>query len=82
MLLGELTQDVIRHGSFSSVKALVKDIESYLAQRNLNPKSYKWKGRGEDILRKIQCARQALEAQEKLIPSINGHYNTTCTIDE
>ncbi len=60
---GELTQDVIRDGSFSSVKALVKDIESYLAERNRNPKPYKWKARGEDILRKIQRARQALEAE-------------------
>ena len=55
---GELTQDVIRDGSFTSVKALVKDIESYLAERNRNPKPYKWKARGEDILRKIQRARQ------------------------
>ncbi len=61
---GELTQDVIRDGSFSSVKALEKDIESYLAERNRNPKPYKWKARGEDILRKIQRARQALEAEQ------------------
>ena len=61
---GELTQDVIRDGSFSSVRALVQDIESYLAERNLNPKPYKWKAKGEDILRKIQRARQALEAQQ------------------
>ena len=54
---------MIRDGSFSSVKALVKDIESYLAERNRNPKPYKWKARGEDILRKIQRARQALEAE-------------------
>ena len=61
---GELTQDVIRDGSFSSVRALVQDIESYLADRNLNPKPYKWKAKGEDILRKIQHAREALEAQQ------------------
>jgi transposase len=61
---GELTQDVIRDGSFSSVRDLVEDIESYLAERNLNPKPYKWKAKGEDILRKIQRARQALEAEQ------------------
>lgn len=61
---GELTQEVIRDGSFSGVRALVQDIESYLAERNLNPKRYKWKAKGEDILRKIQRARQALEAQQ------------------
>lgn len=59
---GELTQDVIRYGSFNNVRKLVKDIESYLADRNLKPKPYKWKAKGEDILRKISRARQALEA--------------------
>ena len=61
---GELTQEVIRDGSFASVRELVKDIECYLAQRNLNPKPYKWKAKGEDILRKIQHAKQVLETQQ------------------
>jgi transposase len=60
---GELTSDVIREGSFASVLELVKDIESYLAERNLNPKPYKWKASGEEILRKIQRARLALEKE-------------------
>ncbi len=60
---GELTQDVIRDGSFGSVRELVKDIEHYLAERNRNPKPYKWKAKGEEILRKIQRAKEALEAQ-------------------
>lgn len=59
---GEITQDVIRHGSFDNVRKLTKDIETYLADRNLNPKPYKWKAKGEDILRKINRARQTLEA--------------------
>ena len=57
---GELTQDVIREGSFTSVRELVRDIESYLAERNLNPKPYKWKAKGEEILRKIQRAKTTL----------------------
>ena len=61
---GELSQDVIREGSFSSVRALVQDIESYLAARNLDPKPYRWKAKGEDILRKIQRARQSLATQQ------------------
>lgn len=61
---GELTSDVIRDGSFSSVRQLVGDIETYLVDRNLNPKPYRWKASGEEILRKIQRARTALEAQE------------------
>jgi len=60
----ELTEDVIAEGSFASVKELITDIESYLVQRNQNPKRYTWKAKGEEILRKIHRARQALEAQQ------------------
>jgi transposase len=59
----ELTQDVIRDGSFTSVRELIADIMSYLAARNLEPKPYRWKARGEEILRKIQRARETLAAQ-------------------
>ena len=45
----DLTQEVIREGSFDSVRALVADIERYLADRNLMPKPYKWKATGEAI---------------------------------
>ncbi|HKI46420.1 MAG TPA: hypothetical protein VKA08_13915, partial [Balneolales bacterium] len=61
---GELTQEVIREGSFSSVRALVEDIEAYLAERNLEPKPYKWKAKGEVILHKIHRARETLEGQK------------------
>ena len=54
----DLTNDVVREGSFTSVRQLVRDIETYLAERNLNPKPYKWKAKGEEILRKIQKAKQ------------------------
>jgi transposase len=57
---GELTQDVIREGSFTSVRELARDIEAYLADRNLNPKPYRWRAEGEVILRKIHRAREAL----------------------
>lgn len=60
---GELTQDVVREGSFSSVRELVGDIEAYLDQRNLKPKPYRWKAKGADILRKIQRARESLDRQ-------------------
>ena len=63
---GELTQDVIREGSFGSVKELAGDIATYLAERNLNPKPYKWKAKGEEILRKINRAKEALEVQKAL----------------
>ena len=53
----DLTNDVVRDGSFTSVRQLVRDIETYLAERNLNPKRYQWKAEGEEILRKIQKAK-------------------------
>lgn len=60
---GELTQDVIRDGSFENVRQLVRDIEDYLVDRNLAPKPYRWKADGEEILRKIRRAREVLESQ-------------------
>jgi hypothetical protein len=35
----------------------------YLAERNLDPKPYRWRAKGADILAKIQRARQAMEGQ-------------------
>jgi transposase len=57
----DITQDCIRDGSFGSVKELVRDIEAYLAKWNLNPRAYRWKADGEEILRKIHKARAKLE---------------------
>jgi transposase len=60
----DLTADVIRAGSFASVKELVGDINAYLAERNAAPKPYKWKAKGEAILAKIHRARAALDKIE------------------
>jgi len=65
----DLTQDVVREGSFGSKQELVDDINSYLAERNLNPKRYIWKARGAEILAKIQKARAALENQKCIVNS-------------
>ena len=59
----DLTRNVVREGSFRSVRHLVQDIESYLADRNEHPKPYKWKAAGSDILAKIHRARAAMTAQ-------------------
>jgi transposase len=58
----DLTGDVIRAGSFTSVNDLVRDINAYLAERNAAPKPYRWKASGTDILAKIRRARAALAA--------------------
>jgi transposase len=63
----DLTEDVVRQGSFESVQELVQSITHYLAERNLNPKPYVWKAKGADILTKIQKARAALEEQKCLV---------------
>jgi hypothetical protein len=39
------------------VSELVRDIEAYLAERNANPRPYKWKPQGAAILDKIKRAR-------------------------
>jgi transposase len=57
----DLTYDVIRAGSFASIRELVRDIKGYLAERNANPKPYKWKAKGEAILEKIRRARAVLD---------------------
>ena len=61
---GELTSEVVREGSFQSLRELVRSIESFLAERNQNPKKYVWRASGLKILEKIQRAKQALAAAE------------------
>jgi len=56
----DLTEQVVREGSFRHVKELCDSILTYLAEHNANPKPYTWNAKGEEILRKIQRARQAL----------------------
>lgn len=55
----DLTGDCIREGSFTSVAELVRSINEYLANRNLNPKRYVWRAQGAQILAKIQRAKLA-----------------------
>jgi transposase len=62
----DLTEDVVREGSFGSVRELVQAMETYLTQRNLAPKRYVWKKRGEEILAKISRARTAQAAASQL----------------
>lgn len=61
----DLTVDCIRDGSFTSIGDLVRSMEAYLAQRDLEPRRYLWKAEGAEILRKIQRAKEALEAANR-----------------
>jgi transposase len=60
----DLTREVVRGGSFASVRELVDDIWRYLTDRNANPQRYVWRAKGEEILRKIQRAREAQQRAE------------------
>ena len=63
----DLTEDVIRSGSFASVNELVADIEAYLKDRNADPKPYRWKAKGVEILAKIKRARVALDKAKEVM---------------
>ncbi len=56
----DLSQDVVLPGSFTSVQELKDAIFGYLDERNLAPKRYVWKAKGEEILAKIKQARERL----------------------
>jgi len=64
----DITNDVIRDGSFCSVKELENSINNYLKMRNETPKRYVWKKKGEDIFRKINKARKMLGWDEYNVP--------------
>lgn len=49
--------------SFSSVRELETSITTFLALRNAQPTRYVWNAKGEDILNKIQRAREAMVSQ-------------------
>ena len=66
----DITEDVVRDGSFTSVGQLVQAMADYLAERNLSPKRYVWKAKGEEILAKIQRAKAAQARQNDNIQSI------------
>lgn len=57
----DLTGDVIRAGSFTSVNDLAGDIKTYLVERNAAPKPYVWRADGADILAKVKRARTTLD---------------------
>jgi DDE superfamily endonuclease len=59
----DLTEFITEKG-FASSRELADAIIAFLAERDKNPRRYVWKAKGEDILRKINAARQALAARQ------------------
>jgi hypothetical protein len=54
--------EFITEKSFASTRELAGAIIAFLVARNDNSRRYVWKAKGEDILCKIDAARQALAA--------------------
>jgi transposase len=60
-LFAEITRQRIRRGAFNSVDDLTGAIEAWLADRNANPKPFRWTAKADTILEKNRRARMALE---------------------
>jgi transposase len=60
-LFAEITRQAIRRGVFKSVADLDAAIEIWLADRNANPKPFKWTAKASTILDKNARGRRALE---------------------
>ncbi|QHD65764.1 IS630 family transposase [Sphingobium yanoikuyae] len=61
-----LSQKQIKRGAHSSVKALIKDIESFIEKHNVNPTPLRWTKSADDILASIErFCRRTLDTQPK-----------------
>lgn len=59
----DLTEDAIREGSFTSIQDLEQAIESYLSERDENPKRYVWKSRRQRDPPQDPTRRTIMKAQ-------------------
>jgi hypothetical protein len=60
----DLTEDVVRPGSFTRTRQLAETIFGYLNERNPAPRRHVWKKSGQRILASIQRAREALATEQ------------------
>ena len=51
---GIITRQSIRRGTFSSVKALIKQIREYISHWNANAKPFSWTATADEILAKVR----------------------------
>ncbi len=61
---GLLTEKQLRRGVFTSVAELEKKVMQLIEQHNENKKPFVWTKTAEDILAKVQRARQALASHQ------------------
>jgi transposase len=69
---GELTENAVRRGVFTSVQDLVDAIDVYIIENNRKPTPFIWKKTAEDILAKVLRARTALETEVKRLEEARG----------
>lgn len=60
-LFAEITRQRIRRGAFTSVADLEAAIQAWIADRNSNPKPFKWTANADTILAKNARARRSLQ---------------------
>jgi hypothetical protein len=56
----EITQKRLRRGTFRNVSQLIDAIESFIATHNTNPRPFAWTAKADEILAKIERARNVL----------------------
>jgi hypothetical protein len=56
----EITQKRLRRGTFRNVSQLIDAIESFIAAHNTNPRPFTWTAKADEILAKIERARNVL----------------------
>jgi len=56
----EITTKRLRRGTFHNVAQLIEAIASFIKEHNLNPRSFTWTAKAEEILAKIDRARKVL----------------------
>lgn len=57
----EITDNRIRRGTFRSVEQLIQAIMDYIEQHNRSPKPFVWTAKANEILAKVQRARNVLD---------------------
>jgi transposase len=57
----EITDNRIRRGTFCSVEQLTQAIMDYIQQHNRSPKPFVWTAKADEILAKVQRARNVLD---------------------
>jgi len=62
----DISEEVIRAGSFRSVTELVDSIMRFLSEHNTAPRRYVWRADGNEIFEKILRARARLEAMNNI----------------